>query len=74
MNTIFFLSVNDHHLLNEGRHYRAKEKFGTHTGNDQGLPGTWFAVWAPNAATVSVVRGFNGWHSSGKKCCRFQKN
>ena len=74
MNTIFSFSADDLHLLNEGRHYRAEEKFGTHRGNDQGLPGIWLAAWALNAAPVSVVGGFNGWHPSGKKCCRFQKN
>lgn len=56
-----FLSAYDLYLLNEGRHYRAWEKLGAHPGEQQGRPGTWFAVWAPAAATVSVVGEFNGW-------------
>ena len=55
------LSADDLHLLNEGRHYRAWEKLGAHLGADQRQTGTWFAVWAPNAAAVSVIGEFNGW-------------
>jgi 1,4-alpha-glucan branching enzyme len=61
MSTTFSLSADDLHLLNEGRHYRAWEKLGAHIGANQGQPGTWFAVWAPGAATVSVVGEWNGW-------------
>ncbi|MDD2468400.1 MAG: 1,4-alpha-glucan branching protein GlgB, partial [Desulfobulbus sp.] len=61
MNTTFFLSADDIHLLNEGRHYRAWEKLGAHIGADRGQPGAWFAVWAPGAAMVSVVGEWNDW-------------
>ena len=56
-----FLSADDLHLLNEGCHYRAWEKLGAHVGTDQGQPGTWFAVWAPGAAAVSVAGEWNDW-------------
>ncbi|MBI5014983.1 MAG: 1,4-alpha-glucan branching protein GlgB [Deltaproteobacteria bacterium] len=61
MGTTSFLSDYDLHLLNEGRIDRAWEKLGAHPGEEDGRPGTWFAAWAPNAATVSVVGEFNDW-------------
>ena len=47
----------DLHLLSEGTHYRAFEKLGAHVVEG----GVHFAVWAPNAASVSVIGDFNGW-------------
>jgi 1,4-alpha-glucan branching enzyme len=52
------LTEDDIHLWNEGTHYRLYEKMGTH-GVDGG---TWFAVWAPNADSVSVIGDWNGWN------------
>ncbi|PUZ27097.1 1,4-alpha-glucan branching enzyme [Chitinophaga costaii] len=49
-------------LFGEGRHYRLYEKFGAHTVTHEGLAGTSFAVWAPNAKSVSVVGDFNDWN------------
>jgi 1,4-alpha-glucan branching enzyme len=60
----FFLSDYDLHLLVEGTHYRAWEKLGAHIAEVDGEPGTWFAVWAPNAERVAVVGDFNGWDDS----------
>ncbi|MGH7483246.1 MAG: 1,4-alpha-glucan branching protein GlgB [Longimicrobiales bacterium] len=51
----------DLHLFNEGSHFRLYEKLGAHPTEVDGVAGTHFAVWAPNAARVSVVGGFNGW-------------
>lgn len=51
----------DLHLFSEGRHFRAYEKMGAHAAERAGVPGTAFAVWAPNAARVSVIGNFNGW-------------
>lgn len=48
-------------LLAEGRHQRPYEQLGAHPAALQGVAGTRFAVWAPNAKRVSVVGGFNGW-------------
>jgi 1,4-alpha-glucan branching enzyme len=56
-----FLSDFDLHLLGEGRHYRTYDKLGAHLGSIEGVAGTHFAVWAPNAASVSVIGDFNGW-------------
>ncbi len=51
----------DVHLWAEGSHYRTYEKLGAHLGQRRGVAGTFFAVWAPNARSVSVVGDFNGW-------------
>ena len=44
-----------------GIHYTIYEKLGAHPMKMQGVEGTYFAVWAPNAARVSVVGDFNLW-------------
>ncbi len=51
----------DHHLLGEGTHLRLYEKLGAHPVALDGVAGTAFAVWAPNARRASVVGPFNGW-------------
>jgi 1,4-alpha-glucan branching enzyme len=51
----------DLHLLAEGTHYRSYEKLGAQLAPAPGTNGVRFAVWAPNAARVSVVGDFNGW-------------
>ncbi len=51
----------DLHLIGEGRHERLYEILGAHPRDVEGVAGTAFAVWAPNARGVSVVGDFNGW-------------
>jgi len=51
----------DEYLFNEGTHFRLYEKLGSHPVVHNGVAGTYFAVWAPNAAHVSVIGGFNDW-------------
>ncbi|PLK43057.1 1,4-alpha-glucan branching protein GlgB [Emticicia sp. TH156] len=51
----------DINLFKAGKHYRLYEKMGSHVIENQGVVGTYFAVWAPNARYVSVIGGFNGW-------------
>ncbi|MCU0507759.1 MAG: 1,4-alpha-glucan branching protein GlgB [Anaerolineae bacterium] len=51
----------DLQLFNEGNHYRTYEKLGAQIMTHQGVTGVCFAVWAPNAARVSVIGDFNGW-------------
>lgn len=55
------LTDDDVHLFREGHHFRLYEKLGAHPMEVDGLRGTLFAVWAPNAERVSVVGDFNGW-------------
>ena len=51
----------DLHLIGEGTHRRLWDALGAHVTTHQGVPGTHFAVWAPNARRVSVVGDFNRW-------------
>ena len=52
----------DRYYYGEGRHYKIFEKLGAHPFTYQGKDGYYFAVWAPHAVSVSVVRDFNGWN------------
>ena len=51
----------DLYLLGEGSDQYIYRKLGAHTTTVQGVSGTRFAVWAPNASRVSVVGDFNSW-------------
>jgi 1,4-alpha-glucan branching enzyme len=51
----------DLHLAMEGRHEQLYERLGAHVRELDGVVGTAFAVWAPNARSVSVVGDFNSW-------------
>jgi 1,4-alpha-glucan branching enzyme len=51
----------DLHLFAEGTHGRIYEKLGAHPDVVGGRAGTTFTVWAPNAASVSVIGDFEGW-------------
>ncbi|MFN7224889.1 MAG: 1,4-alpha-glucan branching protein GlgB [Paracoccaceae bacterium] len=51
----------DEYLLGEGTHQRLWQVLGAHLIAHEGVEGTHFAVWAPNAERVSVVGDFNIW-------------
>lgn len=51
----------DTYLFAEGKNYDIYEKLGAHPMTMDGVKGTYFAVWAPNARRVSVVGDFNMW-------------
>jgi 1,4-alpha-glucan branching enzyme len=51
----------DLHLFGEGKLLRGYEKLGAQIREVDGVRGTNFAVWAPNARSVSVVGDFNHW-------------
>ncbi|MDE2023488.1 MAG: 1,4-alpha-glucan branching protein GlgB [Gammaproteobacteria bacterium] len=57
----FVLGELDVHLLAEGTHHETWRVLGAHPRTLDGVVGTAFAVWAPNARRVSVVGDFNGW-------------
>ena len=54
----------DINLFRSGKYFRAYEKLGSHIIELEGEWGTYFAVWAPNARSVSVVGNFNGWNTN----------
>ncbi len=58
-----FFTDYDVHLFAEGLHLRLYEKLGAHAATVEGMRGTRFAVWAPNAERVSVVGDFNDWQA-----------
>lgn len=49
----------DVYFFREGTHGRLYQVLGAHPAEEG--EGTRFAVWAPNAAAVSVIGDFNGW-------------
>ncbi|AUH65664.1 1,4-alpha-glucan branching protein GlgB [Paracoccus zhejiangensis] len=51
----------DQYLMGEGTHRRLWDALGAHVRAHEGVDGTHFAVWAPNAARVSVIGDFNQW-------------
>jgi len=55
------LSEFDLHLFGEGKLLRGYEKLGAQVREIDGVRGVNFAVWAPNARSISVVGDFNHW-------------
>lgn len=55
------LTDHDLYLFHEGTHTRLHEKLGAHPGQVGDTPGTFFAVWAPDAVSVHVTGDFNAW-------------
>lgn len=53
----------DIELFQAGKHFRLYEKLGSHEMDYEGIKGVYFAVWAPDAAYVSVIGDFNRWDS-----------
>src|SRR5206468_1647108 len=56
------LTPGDLESFQQGRHFRAYEKLGAHLAQVNGVAGTFFAVWAPNALRVAVIGAFNNWN------------
>jgi len=59
-------ALNDYdiYLFRSGAHVRLYQALGAHLVGEGPEQGVRFAVWAPNAARVSVVGDFNGWNPS----------
>jgi 1,4-alpha-glucan branching enzyme len=58
---VTLLTEEDLYLFNEGSHFRLYGKLGACPLTAEGVEGTYFAVWAPNAQQVSVMGDFNDW-------------
>ena len=59
----------DLYLIGEGRHERLWDALGAHVQRDESgaLLGTAFAVWAPNARSVSLIGDHNSWVKGSDK-------
>ncbi|MGW1077097.1 1,4-alpha-glucan branching enzyme [Streptomyces sp. NPDC002537] len=55
----------DLHLIREGRHEELWRALGARPMEHEGVAGTRFTVWAPNALGVRVVGDFNFWDGTG---------
>ncbi|MGI5470966.1 1,4-alpha-glucan branching enzyme [Streptomyces sp. CA-132043] len=51
----------DLHLIGEGRHEELWQALGARVMEHEGVPGTRFTVWAPNAQGVRVAGNMNYW-------------
>jgi 1,4-alpha-glucan branching enzyme len=51
----------DRYLMGQGNHLDLYRKLGAHPCQKDGIEGTAFALWAPNARRVSIVGSFNNW-------------
>ncbi len=60
----------DQYLFGQGNHYEIYKKLGAHPAKKDGVAGVYFAVWAPNAVSVSVVGDFNGWNTQANPMIR----
>jgi 1,4-alpha-glucan branching enzyme len=58
------LGEQDVYLFKEGSHSRLRDVLGSHSATIDGVDGTLFAVWAPNAERVSVIGDFNDWNAA----------
>jgi len=59
-----FFTDFDINLFKGGKHFRLYNKLGSHLTEVDGVKGTYFAVWAPSAKSVSVVGDFNYWNAN----------
>ena len=59
-----FISDVDQYLFAQGTHYDIYKKLGAHLSCEDGVKGTFFAVWAPNAKAVHVIGSFNDWNET----------
>ncbi len=55
------MSDDDLYLFKRGDLHYSYRTMGAHIAELEGMKGTVFRVWAPNAASVSVIGDFNGW-------------
>jgi 1,4-alpha-glucan branching enzyme len=61
---VSLLTDHDIFLFKQGQHFRLYEKLGAHLATVEGVEGTCFAVWAPNAEAVAVMGAFNQWNNA----------
>jgi 1,4-alpha-glucan branching enzyme len=62
--SVCFITEYDQYLFGDGTHYDLYNKLGAHPASIGKDKGVYFAVWAPNAKSVSVVGNFNNWNEN----------
>ncbi len=62
----------DQYLFGKGTHYDLYNKLGAHPVKEGKEKGVYFAVWAPNAKSVSIVGDFNGWDDKAHPMTRLK--
>ena len=62
-----YISEADQYLFAQGTHYDIYKKLGAHQSVEDGKKGMCFAVWAPHAASVSVIGTFNSWNETANQ-------
>ena len=67
-----FITEYDQYLFGDGTHYEIYNKLGAHVAKRNGTSGVYFAVWAPNAKSVSVVGDFNDWSEQANPMNRLE--
>ena len=60
MKNKYQFTKDDQYYFGQSTHYDLYKKLGAHPTSIDGQEGTYFAVWAPNAKSVSVIGDFNG--------------
>ncbi|MDD7210439.1 MAG: 1,4-alpha-glucan branching protein GlgB [Lachnospiraceae bacterium] len=72
MSDTTFITEFDQYLFGQGTHYNLYDKLGAHPAEVDGTKGIYFAVWAPNAAKVSLVGDFNEWDEEADEMKRLE--
>ena len=72
MGTMGRFSELDMYYLGQATHYDIYRKLGAHPATEKGKRGVYFAVWAPNAAKVSVIGSFNNWQEDANEMERLE--
>ena len=69
-----FISEADAYLFGQGTHYDIYKKLGAHPSQENGEKGSFFGVWAPNAAQVYVIGDFHEWKEESNPMVRMEES